>query len=315
MSYLMIPKVKELKLIAMYLYISDMYKRELMYSCSRFSNNSEPEFTDPEVMTINLYAMHIEQRFRVKQIYNYASDHLRSWFPLLPSYVAFDTRLNRLGKAFKLLSANIINEFAPSDSIGEISLLDSMPIITCSGKREGKVVREITDKGFCSTKGIYYYGLKLHALAFHRPRHLPFPEQFQLTPASENDLNLFRQAWSEIENRTFFGDKIYHDTQYFQDVADTRNSLMLTPVKGIKDQAEDLKHRDKAPNDLFSTAVSRIRQPIESLFNWLIEKTDIQRASKVRSTKGLMVHVFGRLAAAYIYFIFNSSFALRIYIY
>ena len=28
-------------------------------------------------------------------------------------------------------------------------------------------------------------------------------------------------------------------------------------------------------NDLFSTAVSRVRQPIESLFNWLIEKTDI----------------------------------------
>ena len=250
--------------------------------------------------------MHIEQRFKIKQIYGYASDHLRSWFPLLPSYVAFNMRLNRLGEAFKLLSTNLISEFFPSDSISEKSLLDSMPIITCSGKREGKVAREITDKGFCSTKGIYYYGLKLHALAFHRPRHLPFPEQFQLTPASENDLNLFRQAWGEIENKTFFGDKIYHDTQYFQDVADTRNSLMLTPVKGIKDQAEDLKHRDKAPNDLFSTAVSRIRQPIESLFNWLIEKTDIQRASKVRSTKGLMVHVFGRLAAAYIYFIFNS---------
>ena len=36
------------------------------------------------------------------------------------------------------------------------------------------------------------------------------------------------------------------------------------------------------------------------------EKTDIQRASKVRSTKGLMVYVFGRLAAAYIALIFNS---------
>ena len=302
----MIPKVKELKLIAMYLFINDIYKRELMYSCSRFSNNSDPEFTDAEVMTIYLYAMHIEQRFRVKLIYDYASDHLRSWFPLLPSYVAFITRLNRLGEAFKLLSANIINEFAPSDSIGEISLLDSMPIITCSGKREGKVAREITDKGFCSTKGIYYYGLKLHALAFHRPHHLPFPEQFQLTPASENDLNLFKQAWGGIENRFFFGDKIYHDSPYFHDVANALNSIMLTPVKGIKDQTEGLKQRDKAANDLFSTAVSRIRQPIESLFNWLIEKTDIQRASKVRSTKGLMVYVFGRLAAAYIYLIFNS---------
>jgi len=63
--------------------------------------------------------------------------------------------------------------------------------------------------------------------------------------------------------------------------------------------------KDKAANDLFSRAVSKIRQPIESLFNWLIEKTEIQRASKVRSTKGLMVYVFGRLAAAYIPLIFN----------
>jgi len=43
-------------------------------------------------------------------------------------------------------------------------------------------------------------------------------------------------------------------------------------------------------------SVSRIRQPIESLFNWIQEKTDIQVASKVRSSKGLMVHIFGRLA-------------------
>jgi len=56
---------------------------------------------------------------------------------------------------------------------------------------------------------------------------------------------------------------------------------------------------------LFSRAVSAVRQPIESLFNWLIEKTDFQRASKVRSTKGLIVHVFGKIAAAFIYLIFN----------
>jgi hypothetical protein len=302
----MIPKVKELKLIAMYLYLSDIYKNELMYSCLRFSNNSEPEFTDAEVMTIYLYAMHLEQRFKVKQIYGYASDHLRSWFPLLPSYEAFNMRLNRLGEAFKLLSTSLVNTFVPSDCIQDESLLDSMPVITCSGKREGKVAREITDKGFCSTKGIYYYGLKLHALAFNHPHHLPFPEQFQLTPASENDLNLFKQAWGGIENRTFFGDKIYNDAEYFKDTEIAMNSLMLTPVKGVKGQAEEIKQRDKAASDLFSTAVSRVRQPIESLFNWLIEKTDIQRASKVRSTKGLMVYVFGRLAAAYIYLIFNS---------
>ena len=64
--------------------------------------------------------------------------------------------------------------------------------------------------------------------------------------------------------------------------------------------SDEIKKRIKAADDLFSTAVSRIRQPIEALFNWLIEKADIQKASKVRSTKGLLVHAFGRLAAAYI---------------
>jgi hypothetical protein len=49
---------------------------------------------------------------------------------------------------------------------------------------------------------------------------------------------------------------------------------------------------------LLSNAISSIRQPIESFFNWLEQKTSIQMASKVRSLAGLMVHVFGRIAAA-----------------
>ena len=111
----------------------------------------------------------------------------------------------------------------PSGCILDQSLLDSMPIITCSGKREGKVAREITDKGFCSTKGICYYELKQHTLAYNHPHHLPFPEQFQLTSASENDLNLFNQAWGEIGKRTFFCDKAFYDIKYFQKKENTLN--------------------------------------------------------------------------------------------
>ena len=83
---------------------------------------------------------------------------------------------------------------------------------------------------------------------------------------------------------------------------------MLTPIKGVKNQAIWEKQFNKAADDLFSTAVSRVRQPIESFFNWLIEKTDLQRASKVRSTNGLLVHVFGKIAAALIYLIFNFKY-------
>ncbi len=179
-----------------------------------------------------------------------------------------------------------------------------MPIITCSGKRTGKVAREITDKGYNSTKGFYYYGLKLHALGFRRIGKLPHPEQILFTAASVNDLSLYKQAWSEIKDRVFFGDKIYNNKDFFAEMKAKSNSEMLTPVKGVKGMSETLKKFDRAANDLYSKAVSRIRQPIEALFNWLIEKSDIQKASKVRSTKGLLVHAYGRLAVAFITLIF-----------
>jgi hypothetical protein len=51
--------------------------------------------------------------------------------------------------------------------------------------------------------------------------------------------------------------------------------------------------------------VRRIRQPIESLFNWVQEKTGIQRASKVRSTDALMIHCWGKLAVAFFLLVFN----------
>lgn len=301
----MIPKAKAEQLVAIYLYICHMYECRLKYCCERFSNNQHPEFTDQEVLTIYLFTMLHEQRFKVKHMHQFAKDYLTTWFPKLPSYVAFSTRLNRLSEALKELSIGLLNDSSRNSSVMSISVLDSFPIITCSGKRSAKVAQEITDKTFCSTKGIWYYGLKLHLLGFKQPNRLPLPEAVVLTEASENDLNVFKQNWSGINNRHFFGDKIYHDPTFFNQLLEERQSVMLTPVKGVKGQSECIKCFDKAAADLFSTAVSRVRQPIESFFNWLEEKTGIQRASKVRSTNGLLVHVFGRLAVAFMCLFFN----------
>ena len=280
-----------------------MYDKKLKYSCERFSNNNQPDFTDQEVMTIYLYTIRVEQRLKIKQIHEFANEHLRSWFPLLPSYEAFVMRINKLSEAFKDLAQHLMATFCPEDCDLNISLMDSLPIITCSGKRKPSVALEIIDKGFCSTKSMYYNGLKLHALAYHRPHHLPFPESIVITPASENDLNVQKQYWSEIPNRSFFGDKIYCDTELQYDLKNKYNSEILTPVKAIKGQPQQARQRDKAANDLYSKAVSGVRQPIESLFNWFIESTDIQRASKVRSTNGLLVHVFGKIAASFIFIV------------
>lgn len=300
----MILEAKALKLVEIYLYVCKRYDEDLKYCCERFSNNDSPELTDQEIMTIYLYCIHEEQRFKIKQIHRFANEYLHSWFPKLGGYSAFNNRLNQLSEAFRELVRSMLEEFRPDDCFLDQSILDSMPIITCSGKRTPKVATEIVDKGKCSSKSMYYHGLKLHALGFRRDGKLPFPEQLLITPASVNDLTVFKEAWSDIYNRCFWGDKIYNNQEFFAELDKEKNSVMMTPVKAVKGQTEQEKQRNKAADDLYSRAVSKVRQPIEGLFNWIIEKTDFQKAGKVRSTKGLMVHVFGKLAAAFIGLIF-----------
>ncbi len=53
---------------------------------------------------------------------------------------------------------------------------------------------------------------------------------------------------------------------------------LCTPVKKAKGQVFL-----EAADQWLSTAISKVRQPIESFFNWVNEKTGIQMASKVRS--------------------------------
>ena len=128
------PDYKNVKLVAMYMYISELYEKELKYTCQRFSNNSIPEFTDAELMTVYLFVITEEQRFQVKQIHRFAREYLPSWFPKLPSYQAFNDRLNRLSEAFKSLAIVLYTCFVPEDCDFETGLTDSMPIVTCKGK-------------------------------------------------------------------------------------------------------------------------------------------------------------------------------------
>lgn len=300
----MISEAKSIKLIRIYSFICDQYEENLKYHCQRFSNNKNPKFTDQEIMTIYLFAIHEEQRLKLKDIHRYACDYLHTWFPNLGSYAAFCNRINRLSSAFSQLGESLLEKFRPVDCSKNQCLLDSMPIITCSGKRNSKVAKELTDKSYCASKNLWYYGLKLHALSSRRLNVLPFPEQLLITAASENDLNVFKSAWQHKRDTEFYGDKIYIDTEMMTSMNQNCNSVLYTPIKETKGLSTTMKQFDKAFNDLYSKAVSSVRQPIESLFNWLIQKTDIQNASKVRSTKGLLIHVFGKISAAYLYLIF-----------
>ena len=99
---------------------------------------------------------------------------------------------------------------------------------------------------------MYYYGVKLHALGFRRLGKLPHPEQIIISKASENDLTIYKQNWSELENRIFFGDKIYQNQEFFKTVKQNYNSEMITPVKYSKGVPEAIKKFNKAADELYS---------------------------------------------------------------
>ena len=71
-----------------------------------------------------------------------------------------------------------------------------------------------------------------------------------------------------------------------------RGTHLVTPYKRKRNEPET------AATALWSRFISSVRQPIESFLGWLIQRTEIQNASRVRSTKGLLVHCYGKLAVA-----------------
>ena len=197
----------------------------------------------------------------------------------------------------------MLEDFAPEGVLDAVRLVDSFPVVMAHEKRSSsaKVAPEFANKGYCASKKMYVYGVKVHLLAFRRPSTLPVPDYIGPGPGSDNDLTVLRSVLPRLRDCEVYGDKIYADAELVERLLCEQNVRLYTPIKKKKGQKE-LALTDR----VYSEIVSGVRQPIESLFNWIEEKTGLEGASKVRSYKGLMVHVFGRLAAAMFMLAFNS---------
>lgn len=286
----------EVELISLYIFVCKHYQQNLFRYCERMTNYADLKFSDAEAITLYLYGI-IEGYSTIKTIHRYAKKHLQAWFPNLPGYGAFDQRINQIHDVFIPLVDLISSELSSTlNSQFLIGLTDSMPIIMAQrGRRfHAKVAPELATKnGYCATKKLYYYGVKLHVIGYQQEGTLPIPMGIGLTNAGMNDRKAFEQILPELPDNMVacYADKAYQIEN--QPIRVEHKTAICTPVK--KEKGQD--YLDAA-DQLLSTAISRIRQPIESFFNWVNEKTGIQIASKVRSYRGLMVHVFGRLAAA-----------------
>lgn len=291
----------EIKLIELYCLICHLYDSQSILKHQRLSNNHEPEFTDQELVTCYFFGM-LNNHYQQKAIYHYIDNHWRAWFPALPSYQAFNWRLNNLQLSFQVIIESLLaNKFkAADDSFSFDSIIDSFPVMLSTGDKAKRcrTASEIADFGYCSSKDIYYHGVKLHTLAVRRKKKLPLPWKVFLSEASKHDLTAFKETNPLIPTNVLFADKAYSDVETRLQLQ-SNGVTLVTPRKRKPGEA-------KLKEPLFSRFVSSFKQPIESFFNWLIVKTDYQNASRVRSTKGLLIHCYGKLTFACLLLCFYS---------
>lgn len=245
---------------------------------------------------------HLQGFNQQRQIYDYFLNHWRSWFPLMPTYQAFNYRLNQLTPAFELLIEQCLISASWQIDARNDRLVDSVPVMIARRVRanQSNIAPELANTGFCASKQQYYRGVKLHLIAARRIKNLPLPEKIHLSEASQHDL----QALQELAPRLPEGAALFADKAYFH-----RETETFFKDAGWFLLASYKRHRFESEADVptyYNRFVSAIRQPLESLFGWIIEKTDLQNASKVRSSQGLKVHCYGKLAVACLLLTFYS---------
>ena len=282
----------ESKLISLYIIISNEYDERIHPHVERFTNGKNASFTDEEVMTIYCYG--ILRGYRtITAMHRYAQDHLSDYFPKLPGYAAFIHRVNKLSNGFVALISFLQTKKVPEGD-NSVYLIDSFPITLAKGNYAytAKVAPELASNSYNSTKKMHYYGVKAHVVARKREATLPDIEIVFIEEAGRQDGPVFDQIRPMLTDNLLFGDQAYKRPD--EDKVELDQELkVLTPIKKQRGQ-KHLSSEDK----IYSNAVSRIRQPIESLFGWLNKVTGIGDASNVRSSTGLLTHIYGRLAAA-----------------
>lgn len=290
------------QLISLYLTLDRLWKEELSGYGERHSNNKRYALDDVEVLTIYLFGI-INGHYLLSEIHRFTKNYLADWFPELKTYPAFAHRVSMLEGCFEILPEVLFRYYStvkqdPAHHLEGEFILDSLPIILARRERvfSAKTCEGVASRGYCATKGMYYYGVKLHLIVERRFHRVPIPQSVYVSKASEHDLTAFQNNF-EFEKGTKA--KIFADKAYWANKKELSEIELVTPLKKRKGQFSFPGY------ECFSRWVAQMRQPIESFFNWVQEKTHIQNASKVRSHRGLIVHIHGKIAAAVLMLFMN----------
>lgn len=284
-------------LIWLYLEISDFIRQgELDLYPLRLSNNKVPLFSDAELFTFAIFTELMGCKHK-KHGYQYLKRHFHGWFPQLPRYEVYSRKLNKYYDALIYIFCRLRRKYS---KVGpSYAIIDTAPIEVCQAQhaQHSTAAQPFVSMGYCAAKNKYYIGAKLQIVAQARTQQLPFPFEFSLASASFHDVTIAKATLpdSEFYGIDLYSDNAYIDNEFQLELFETKGINLITPIKKKKGQHQ-LTLFQQASNSIHSS----LRQPIDALFAWINEKTNIQNASKVRSENGLFYHICVKMTAALI---------------
>jgi len=243
----------ETHLLECYLFVDDYLQSNPKVAAWRRSNNSDPDFTDAEVIVIAL----MQGYFRtdtLKRTYELVVANAGRAFPDRAGYKQWIRRLQRLpDQVGRLVRAAALRGLA-----GEGRMLyaaDSLPIPLCEAARHGRarLLAEDGAKFGVKASGDWFYGFKIHAL-IHQPTQMVITAM--LLPGNRSDQVAARALAQSTSGGVLLADEGYRGGDLFDWLYEEAQMLRVMPSDG---PAEGEGH----------SAISRARQQAESSFSGL----------------------------------------------
>jgi transposase len=219
-------------LTILYVTVADFFDHHPTVARWRESNNSEPAFTDAEVLTIALMQSYFRTDTLSRTYLMVRANDPRA-FPACCSYKQWLQRLNRLSAQL----GGMLSELAQRDlDETQLYLLDAEPVPVCQPIRHCRV-RSLREDGAYfgkSSKG-WFFGFKLHLLVTARGLII----NAILTPGNWDD----REAAAALVQRVAggsvcLGDRGYRRPLLQDDLLEEDGVLLLTRAEaGTEQQA------------------------------------------------------------------------------
>jgi hypothetical protein len=277
--------------LAIFVLVDDFFKLNFHNSnISRRSNCPPPEFTDSEVVTIQIVGELLSQNSQRAWL-NLVRKNWLFLFHKLPERSRFGRRLRKLQFVFSMLQSYM--GFQTDANLESYYIVDSFPLTLCHLQRlkSSKLPFEyFANIGYNASKKAYYYGIKVHLATDLRG----IPRFVFLTPANVSDAAALQMMAEEIQltnhsglAATLIGDKGYVINQK------SRGSLR---EQGIEVLAIKRNYAKEETESAINVLLRKSRKIIETTISLLVDQFNMAK-TRTRSIAGLVTSIWSKIVA------------------